>query len=72
MQKFLSSIGGRATPDATMAIAQGLKEQLGLQTVTLKGVPHETHFAQVLVEADYRMKLIDRPRKASDRDEELC
>ena len=39
-------------------VAQLLKENLGLQTVTIKGVPSTTHFAQVLVEADYRMKLI--------------
>lgn len=58
MQKFISSLHGAATPDATMAIAQGLKNNLGLQTVSLRGVSPETHFAQVLVEADYRMKLI--------------
>lgn len=29
-----------------------------MQTVNIKGVPPNTHFAQVLVEADYRMKLI--------------
>lgn len=39
-------------------VAQFLKDNLGLQTVTIKGVPATTHFAQVLVEADYRMKLI--------------
>jgi hypothetical protein len=39
-------------------VAQMLKENLGLQTVSIRGVPAETHFAQVLVEADYRMKLI--------------
>lgn len=39
-------------------VAQMLKENLGLQTVTIRGVPATTHFAQVLVEADYRMKLI--------------
>jgi hypothetical protein len=31
---------------------------LGLQTVSIRGVSPRTHFAQVLVEADYRMKLI--------------
>jgi hypothetical protein len=29
-----------------------------MQEVTVQGVPADTHFAQVLVEADYRMKLI--------------
>jgi hypothetical protein len=35
-----------------------MKEALGMQTISIKGVPKSTHFAQVLVEADYRMKLI--------------
>ena len=38
--------------------ATGLRNALGLETVTINGVPDTTHFAQVLVEADYRMKLI--------------
>ncbi len=38
--------------------AAGLRDALGLETVSIKGVPDTTHFAQVLVEADYRMKLI--------------
>ena len=29
-----------------------------MEKITIKGVPASTHFAQVLVEADYRMKLI--------------
>ncbi|WP_236010894.1 DUF1598 domain-containing protein [Candidatus Laterigemmans baculatus] len=40
------------------AVAAALRDNLGLQTVTIRGVPDTTHFAQVLVEADYRMKLI--------------
>ena len=40
------------------AFATGLRNALGLETVTINGVPDTTHFAQVLVEADYRMKLI--------------
>ena len=39
-------------------IAHSLKNALGLQMVTVQGVSPKTHFAQVLVEADYRMKLI--------------
>jgi hypothetical protein len=31
---------------------------MGMQTVSIKGVSPNSHFAQVLVEADYRMKLI--------------
>jgi len=58
MQQFLAQVGGRATPNMTQQIVQGLRESLGLQTVTVQGISPKTHFAQVLVEADYRMKLI--------------
>jgi hypothetical protein len=58
MQQFLVSIAGRVGPGDAARIARGLKESLGLQDVTIQGVSPKTHFAQVLVEADYRMKLI--------------
>ncbi len=58
MQQFLRGIAGRVTPADAGRIATGLKENLGLQTVRIEGIPAKTHFAQVLVEADYRMKLI--------------
>lgn len=58
MQQFLASVGAQATPDQTEFIVAGLQNSLGQQTVTVEGVPADTHFAQVLVEADYRMKLI--------------
>lgn len=57
MQQFLGRLGA-VTPSDDVRIANGLRQSLGLQTVTFKGVSPETHFAQVLVEADYRMKLI--------------
>lgn len=58
MQRFLHKIGGRATPDQTPYIVQGLRNCMGKQVVSIDGVEPTTHFAQVLVEADYRMKLI--------------
>ncbi|MCG8651221.1 MAG: DUF1598 domain-containing protein [Pirellulales bacterium] len=58
MQRFLASVRGRVRPSDARRLALGLKENLGLQTVTFKGIPSSTHFARVLVEADYRMKLI--------------
>ena len=58
MQSFLSSVRGRVQPSDARRLAFGLKNNLGLQTVTYRGVPDTTHFARVLVEADYRMKLI--------------
>ncbi|MCE9604796.1 MAG: DUF1598 domain-containing protein [Planctomycetia bacterium] len=58
MQEFLRNLGGQATPNDTQFIVDGLRTNLGLQTVRIMGVAPTTHFAQVLVEADYRMKLI--------------
>jgi hypothetical protein len=61
MQEFLKSIGGQAdpnNPEYTQFIVDGLRTSLGLQRVRIDGVPPDTHFAQVMVEADYRMKLI--------------
>lgn len=58
MQSFLSSVRGRVQPSDARRLAFGLKNNLGLQTVTFRGIPDTTHFARVLVEADYRMKLI--------------
>jgi Protein of unknown function (DUF1598) len=58
MQAFLRQIGSRATPGQTQFIVRGLRESLGLQNIKLHGVPANSHYAQVLVEADYRMKLI--------------
>ncbi len=58
MQQFLVNIAGRVTPADAGRIAAGLKENLGLQTVRIEGISSKTHFAQVMVEADYRMKLI--------------
>lgn len=58
MQQFLVSIQGRITPGDDVNIAMGLKKSLGDQVVSVLGVSPRTRFAQVLVEADYRMKLI--------------
>ena len=58
MQQFLRQIGSTATPNDTQFIVNGLQSSLGPQTVSVNGVSPKTHFAMVLVEADYRMKLI--------------
>lgn len=58
MQEFLNKIGPNATPGDTQFIVDGLRTSLGLQKVRVLGVSPNTHFAQVMVEADYRMKLI--------------
>lgn len=58
MRKFLQQWGSNANPSQTAQIVEGLQTSLGPQTVSINGVSPKTHFAQVLVEADYRMKLI--------------
>ena len=59
MQEFLSQVGSNFQGGIDeQFIVNGLRESLGLQVITVGGVPATTHFAQVMVEADYRMKLI--------------
>lgn len=58
MQQFLMQFGRQATPNDTQFIVDRLQEAMGLQVITVGGIPATTHFAQVMVEADYRMKLI--------------
>ncbi len=58
MQQFLASVAGQVAPSDGARIANGLRESLGPQVVSIYGVPEASHFARVLVEADYRMKLI--------------
>lgn len=60
LQRLNQTIGQirNVTRGGERAVAAALRDNLGLQTVTIRGIPETTHFAQVLVEADYRMKLI--------------
>jgi len=58
MQQFLSSVGRQIQSGDEQYIVEGLRESLGLQMITMGGISTKTHFAQVMVEADYRMKLI--------------
>jgi len=58
LQQFLGNFGSRATPDQTEMLVVNLRNSLGAQKITVTGVSTKTRFAQVIVEADYRMKLI--------------
>jgi hypothetical protein len=62
MQAFLKSTSSSYMAGQEQMVAQvmmqKLPEALGMQVVSVIGVNPKTHFAQVLVEADYRMKLI--------------
>jgi hypothetical protein len=58
LQAFIKQMG-RVNPQGdTAQLVSGMKEALGTQVVSVQGVSPATHFAQVMVEADYRMKLI--------------
>lgn len=56
--QFLAQNSSAATPALIARRFQAMKDLMGLQDVSVFGVPDDSHFAQVLVEADYRMKLI--------------
>jgi hypothetical protein len=56
MQHFLRN--NRPNPNEPQPFVEALRNSLGFQLVSIHGVPPKTRFAQVMVEADYRMKLI--------------
>ena len=47
-----------AKGQVAVRLASAMREALGMANVRVFGVPANTHFAKVLIEADYRMKLI--------------
>jgi len=49
---------GAVRANQAMDVARFYRDALGYQEITIKGVSPKTHFAQVLAEADYNMKLI--------------
>jgi hypothetical protein len=58
MREYIQSVSGQVTPADAERYAVGMRQALGLQEVTIQGISPKSHFAHVLVEADYRMKLI--------------
>ncbi len=62
LQSYLRSLPPAFQHGTQQAVAaqlvHDLRTALGMQQITVQGVPPDTHFAQVMVEADYRMKLI--------------
>lgn len=52
-------------PHQVREVGQAFFNAMGLQTITIKGVSSQTRYAQVMAEADYRMKLygigVERP-----------
>ncbi len=58
LQQYLNQNRPNPSAEGTERFIVGMKEALGQQNVSTYGVPAKSHFAQVLVEADYNMKLI--------------
>lgn len=58
LNQYISTSTGPATVSVARARYQVMARILGLQDVRVFGVPGDSHFAQVLVEADIRMKRI--------------
>jgi hypothetical protein len=62
LQSYLRNVGhtftGAPTPEFVNQLTEGVRSSMGMHDIKVGGVPAATHFAQVLVEADYRMKLI--------------
>lgn len=58
MGEFIRNNSSVTTPAGAAKRYQRMAEILGLQNVSLFGVPEDSHFAHVLVEADFRMKRI--------------
>ncbi|MEX0978348.1 MAG: DUF1598 domain-containing protein, partial [Pirellulales bacterium] len=58
MQQFMRNLGPQTTPAHAQMIVDGLRTSMGMQNIRIGGVKPNTHFAQVLLECDYRMKLI--------------
>jgi hypothetical protein len=58
LQKFQQSFGRYDGPGRRETFVRGLRENLGMQTVRVDGIPASTHAAVVMVAADYRMKQI--------------
>ena len=56
MQHFLRN--NRPNPNEPQPFVEALRNSLGFQLVSIHGVSPKSRFAQVMVEADYRMKLI--------------
>lgn len=57
-RKIPNAIRPQQRQQVAVQVDRGLRDALGLADIRVFGVPADTHFAEVLVEADYRMKMI--------------
>ncbi|HUG94457.1 MAG TPA: DUF1598 domain-containing protein [Planctomycetaceae bacterium] len=56
LQRYVAANSGPVAQGQAVRRFREMAEVLGMQDVRVRGVPAETHFGQLLVEADYRMK----------------
>ncbi|MFK7819417.1 MAG: DUF1598 domain-containing protein, partial [Planctomycetaceae bacterium] len=57
-QQWIAQNSSPASQQVAVARYEKMAKLLGLQDITLWGLPEDSHLAQVFVEADYRMKRI--------------
>ena len=57
-QQLPARVPDEARNQSTQPLVQKMRESLGMANVQIYGMPRTTNLAQVMVEADYRMKLI--------------
>ena len=65
---FLQKPTGPLKPAQTRRWVKQVRDHLGLQDVSVYGVPASSHVARVLVEADYHMKLVGMGLEPSHSD----
>jgi hypothetical protein len=58
LNQYLASVGTLSNRNGVPALLRGVRESLGMHDIVVWGVPGDSRLAMVLVEADYRMKLI--------------
>ncbi|MEM7454347.1 MAG: DUF1598 domain-containing protein [Planctomycetota bacterium] len=58
LRQAVSHVQARFQPGDEQAVVNFFREALGMQIITIRGVSPQTHFARVMVNADYHMKLI--------------
>lgn len=58
VREFVDASNGPLQPRQVKAWTGQLQDRLGVQDIVVNGIPYDSRVARVIVEADYRMKLI--------------
>jgi len=58
LQQFVQQFNSFPRRGTNQEFVRGIRENIGMQTVRVDGIPATTHAAQMMVAADYRMKRI--------------